>query len=288
MLGLGTRYAALVGCVLAMFINFVACGSQLYKLSLDGDTQVKSVDNRSNPAAPPDVTDPTSPHFGLNAPGGWVDLPIHFKVSNELTAAQKTGLLRAMRTWETAVGKPLFIFEGNDDRTGNSFPDLYSSLDDNVNGYYMDDNWQKTKKPTIVLATTIWNNFAGDTSKIDTADIRFNAQYYLMGDAFSTVRADNKDVVDMQTLATHELGHMLGLAHIEVDDPDSIMTPALYIGEGLANRRLSRGDLDRIQKIYGCTGDACDHDKVLAAIEVLNKANRQDSKPKVVEQDTAH
>ncbi len=284
MLGIGSKYAALVACVVTMFINFVACGSQLYKMSLDGDTAVKSTDAPSAAAQ-----DPNSPTYGLHATGGWVDLPIHFRVSTELTKEQQSGLLASMRLWETAVGRKLFIFEGSVDTTGDTFKDLYSSLNDNTNGYYMDDHWAKTGKPTMVLATTIWNNLPGDVSKIDQADIRFNSNYYLMGDSFTTQPVDSREIVDMQTLALHELGHMLGLAHINATvDSDSIMTASLYIGPGLANRRLSKGDVDRIQKIYGCKADACDHDKVLASIEKLNEDERAAGKKKVVEQDTAH
>jgi hypothetical protein len=36
------------------------------------------------------------------------------------------------------------------------------------------------------------------------------------------------------------------------------MNPSIMIGEGLANRYLSQGDVERIQKIYGCLGSACD------------------------------
>lgn len=283
MLGLGSKYAALFASVVAMFINFVACGSQLYKMSLDGDTQSKAAESVGEEA------DPSSPNYGLHATGGWVDLPVHFRVSSELSEDQQTGLFHAMHLWEAAVGKRLFVFEGAVDTTGDTFKDLYSSLGDNTNGYYMDDNWAKTGKKPIVLATTIWNNLPSDASKIDQADIRFNSEYYNMGDAFTAIPTDKREIVDMQTLALHELGHMLGLAHIKaVVDPDSIMAESLYIGQGLANRRLSNGDISRIQRIYGCEADACDHDKVLAAIDKLTKADHQVVKSNIVENDTAH
>ncbi|MDD9950929.1 MAG: hypothetical protein OXT67_05125, partial [Zetaproteobacteria bacterium] len=52
-----------------------------------------------------------------------------------------------------------------------------------------------------------------------------------------------------------------GLTHVSSEyDPDSIMNPTLFIGEGMANRYLSCGDIERIQLIYGCEGDACDQE----------------------------
>ena len=287
--GLGTRYTALIAVVVGMFINFVACGSQFYKSSLKDDTRTAT----SNDAA---ANDPTSPTFGLHSPGGWFKLPIHFQFSSELSASQKSGLVAAMHIWETAVGKPLFVLDGiQQGVTGDSFKDLYSSLQDDINGHYLDDNWAKTGKKNEVLATTIWNNERGDASKIQTADIRFNSDHYVIGDALAATIASegDREVVDMTTLATHELGHFLGLTHdppqpdLPVNDPYSIMNPSVYIGKGLANRRLSRGDLQRIQKIYGCAGDSCDIEKTLEKIDEMSRAETDAKDRAPTMQDTA-
>ena len=130
----------------------------------------------------------------------------------------------------------------------------------------------------VVLATTIWENAPDDPKKILTADIRYNHEFYTLGDSFELKPKDGKEVVDMQTLALHELGHLLGLSHmISSADPQSIMNPSLYIGEGLANRRLSRGDIQRAQKIYGCAGSACDLDKTLAELNKIELSQRRKS-----------
>jgi len=44
------------------------------------------------------------------------------------------------------------------------------------------------------------------------------------------------------------------------------MNPSIMIGEGLASRSVSVGDIKRIQKIYGCAGSACDVDATARAI----------------------
>lgn len=191
-----------------------------------------------------------------------------------MDAQQKAGLEAAMKTWEIAVGKQLFQFSGvHENVDGDSFPNLYSSLGDAINGNYLDKDWRKTGKPDVVLATTIWNNSPGDAAAIDTADIRFNVQDYVLGDSlrikgqYVESTGQYMDPVDMQTLALHELGHLLGLTHVSSDnDPVSIMNPYVYIGDGLTNRHLSEGDIERIQKIYGCLGAACD---VRRAIELV-------------------
>lgn len=209
-----------------------------------------------------------STYLSIHSPKGWAKLPIPYKFSASLTDEQKRGLISAMETWEKAVGKKLFEYSGDDSKTGDNFNDLYSSLDDRINGHYEDNDWSKTGKPENVLATAIWDNAAYDNQIIATADLRFNSQYYIIGDSFTLSATPEKEVVDMESLALHELGHLLGLSHVDAEkDPYSIMNPTLYIGEGLANRRISKGDIELIQKIYGCEGEACDIETLYTKLE---------------------
>jgi len=258
------KYGFVVASILFFFANFIACGSQFYQVTMKDDFDEEQLSQ--------EALDPDSQQYGIHALNGWHELPVSFRFGQNLTAAQQKALKDAMKSWEDAVGQTLFAYQGvHTGVTGDSFGDLYSSLDDRINGNYLDQNWQKTKKPTVVLATTIWNNLATDRSQIAGADIRFNDQNYLIGDSLYMAATDEKEIVDMESLALHELGHLLGLSHVDADvDPNSIMNPSLYIGEGLISRKISRGDILRIQKIYGCEELACDVDKVVESIE-LNK-----------------
>jgi len=255
------RYCALIAVSLFLFGGFIACGAQMYKVSLQNDIDPK-VAQRAN-------TNPKSPSYGIHAAGGWKQLPISFRIGNTMQKDQKNLLESAIKKWEWAVGKKLFKFDGVQNGVdGDSFPNLYSSLNDTINGNYLDFNWEKTGKPNEVLATTIWQNAPTDESYIDTSDIRYNTQLYLIGDSLKLTSDGTKEVVDMESLALHELGHLLGLAHVEEKvDSDSIMNPQLYIGEGLVTRKFSRGDLTRIQSIYGCIGKACDVDTMVEEME---------------------
>ena len=256
------KYLTVMWTIMIGFANFIACGSQLYQVSVEEDFDEKTA-IRSNP----DMNDPDADFYGIHATDGWRSLPIQYQFGEDLNEEQRMHLSAAMRIWETAVGRSLFKITGiHEGTSGDEFNDLYSSLDDKVNGHYLDDNWEKTKKPNHVLATTIWHN-GSNANVISTADIRFNNSSYIIGDSLINQATDDKEVVDMQSLALHELGHLLGLAHVSEEvDPISIMNPTLFIGEGLISRQLSEGDIERIQKIYGCHGDACDVGSVLEAL----------------------
>lgn len=258
---------------LIIFAHFVACGAKMYQVSLEGDTEGPSLGYEI-----PQSTDQITHHPGIHSPGGWKDIPIPIKYSTELNEDQRQGIFKAINTWELTVGKKLFETVGQDHKSGDNFDDLFSSLTDKTNGFYNNDNWATTGKNSGVLATAIWNNLGHDPFTIETADLRFNTQYYIIGDSLKLSADPDKDVVDMETLALHELGHLLGLSHVqESSDPYSIMNPTMFIGEGLTSRRVSKADIELIQKIYGCEGYACNIDGLFEKLE--NRAQATEDQP---------
>ena len=259
------KYFSVLCCVGLFFTNFVSCGLQFYKVSLQEDTVID---------APYDASDPNSEYYGIHATAGWQKLPISFYVGSNFenqfqldSNEEMQGLLRAIKTWEVAVGRKLFEFKGvHKNVEGDSFKDLYSSLEDSLDGYYLDENWEKVGKSEMVLATTIWQKGGHNHDAIATSDIRFNNDFYIFGDSLTLQYDDEnaREVVDMESLALHELGHLLGLAHVDEDvDAYSAMNPSMLIGHGLTARGVSKGDIERIQKIYSCQGYACNLDQVI-------------------------
>jgi hypothetical protein len=255
----------------AAFSNFISCGAQMYKAPMDAGGSGSELANGQA-----DFTNPDSPEFGLHAPQGWVKLPIVYTIENDINAQQLKALQEAIATWEMAVGKKLFTFETSvKNKPGSSFPDLASALDDRLNGHYDRPSWAKTGKKTEVLATTVWLNNDADYRVIDKADIHYNTEYYFITDAMTGQTMDEREIVDMQSLALHELGHLLGLAHVsDKIDSSSIMNPSMYIGQGLATRYLSEGDVERIRKVYGCVGSNCS-DNAATARQIMLTSDKQ-------------
>jgi hypothetical protein len=237
-------YFATMGLVATTLGGYVACGAQTYRVSVSDDLDGSS--HHASAAA--------SNLAGVHSSYGWKRrLPIHFRTSDAIPGPTVMEIRRAMHTWEAAVGRTLFVYDGGDARTGSSFSDLYAPLSDSVNGHYFDPNWSTaTKKPKTVLATAIWENDPRDQASIAKSDIRYNSEVYIFGDSLKEFSQGDRIIVDMESLALHELGHLLGLAHIETDeDRYSAMNPSLFIGEGMITRKISRGDVARIRSIYG-------------------------------------
>lgn len=255
------RFAVLWALLVAGFAQFVACGSQLYRVSMADDHE-PGTDGSGSRSESASRAGSTHGLHGVHSPSGWLQLPIEIRIDQSMTTAQVDGIVHAIGVWEWATGKDLFrVSRSGEARTGDSFPTLEASLTDIINGQYLHKQWKLTGKKPVTLATTVWRNLATELDAIETADIRYNSEEYLMGDSLALVAIDQRAVVDMWSLALHELGHLLGLTHISgSEDPYSVMNELLYIGEGLTTRRVSRGDVERIQSIYGCEGDACDID----------------------------
>jgi predicted Zn-dependent protease len=254
-------YLGLVTAVSTTLGGYVACGAQSYRVPIHGnDAQAPSRPNTGQSGMGASTVGLASGAnlVGVHSPSGWgKSLPIRFKVTDEMPLPVVEQLRKAMKSWELAIGKPLFVYDGVEKQRGSNFSDLYEPLNDNQNGHYFDFNWAlATGKPATVLATTIWENDARDAATIVKADIRYNAEFYLFGDAIKDYSEGKRTIVDMESLALHEVGHLLGLSHInEKEDRYSVMNPSLFIGEGMMTRRLSEGDITRIRSVYG-VGDA--------------------------------
>lgn len=246
-------YSCMMLAVSTLMGGYVACGAQTYRVSVHGD-EARDPSTPSHIQTSGDNMMGSANLLGIHSQDGWSRTgPILFYTSEEMPEPVVEHLRRAMATWEAAVGKQLFIYQGVEIQKGQDFDSLYAPLDDKINGHYFDYTWTlSTSKSPSVLATTLWENSPTDVGSIVKADIRYNAEFYIFGDALSEFSEGKRTIVDMESLALHELGHLLGLSHVSPqDDKYSVMNPSLFIGEGMMTRKLSSQDIIRIRQIYG-------------------------------------
>ena len=82
------------------------------------------------------------------------------------------------------------------------------------------------------------------TGELLEADIFFNSAF-----AWSTSAAGEAGRFDVETIALHEIGHILGLAHSNVNG--SVMFPS--VSSNFTKRALTQDDIDGVRSLYpGC------------------------------------
>ncbi len=199
------------------------------------------------------------PMDGIHAVNGWQQkLPIPYQIDHSLSISQKSQIKAAMNTWANALCMDfdeMFVkAEYNQVLSKNS--QLYSTLHDQIFTQYFDKDFTlNTLKDTEVLATAVWENSAQDLQTITAADIRYNTETYTFGDALNKREVKNSDpskiFVDLESVSLHEIGHILGLSHVDAyEDPFSIMAASSEVGPGKARRALSTQDILKARTIF--------------------------------------
>lgn len=125
----------------------------------------------------------------------------------------------------------------------------YSTEGPNVNVVLLqDDDFPYKGIDNTLGKTTV--TFDADTGEILDADIELNSAFNEL-----TV-SDTKVVYDLESIMTHELGHLLGLAHS--DDANATMNPAYDMGS-TGFRSLGTDDVSALCAVYPPTRTAsCD------------------------------
>jgi len=168
----------------------------------------------------------------------WNILPVSYIVNptnpEGLSDSFVTSTISASaETWDDSTSKELF-----NNAYGIDYSAAYGSLD-NKNaisfGAYSNSN--------VIAVTSIW--FNKKTKRIVEYDILFNT-FFDWGDADI-----NPSVMDLQNIATHELGHGVGLNDI-YNSACSAVTMYGYSSEGeTKGRTLEAPDITGLQKMYG-------------------------------------
>ena len=168
----------------------------------------------------------------------WGSLPVNYVINPTNTQELDpsfitTAISTSAETWDSHTSKELF----NDAFTVDSTA-TYGNQDF-VNaiqfGSYSNNG--------VIAVTSVWYNTI--TKKIIEFDQLYNT-YYTWGDATA-----NPSVMDLQNIATHELGHAVGLSDIYTSTC-SFVTMYGYSGYGdIEKRTLEQPDITGLQSMYG-------------------------------------
>lgn len=167
-------------------------------------------------------------------PEGYIVNPSGSNLANTFVAQ---AVDKSVAEWEQYGGPDIFAASSLDP----TYPYTGANFDDkNVVSFgpYSDDN--------AIAVTTVWGYFFGapSTREIIEWDMLFNDSYQF-GDA-----SVNESVMDLQNIATHELGHSAGMGDL-YGGTCSTQTMFGYSGYGeIIKRDLGNGDIKGIKKLY--------------------------------------
>lgn len=167
----------------------------------------------------------------------WASMPIEYRVntansqgltSDEVTAA----ITSSAKEWETAEDSEVtFNDAGATTEAATDYGD--------ANLIYFEDAWEFDA--SLLALTANWSN--ASTGEILGFDIRINAEDH----QWTTTGEDGKS--DLQNMLTHEIGHVLGLDHTDVDT-EAAMYGTAVTGE-VVKRDIKWDDQAGAAYLYG-------------------------------------
>nr|GLL49867.1 metalloendoproteinase 2-MMP-like [Ipomoea trifida] len=187
----------------------------------------------SGKSAPPPTTVHTVAHYSFfpgqpRWPAGTTELTYAFLPGNQLTATVKSVFTRAFERWSEVI--PITFTQ----------TEVYRSADIKI-GFYTGDHGDGEA-------------FDGSMGTLAHAFSPPSGHLHMDGDEdwvldgnFLNAPASILSAVDMESVAVHEIGHLLGLGHSSVED--SIMYPTL--GSATRKVELAQDDIQGIQVLYG-------------------------------------
>lgn len=159
----------------------------------------------------------------------------NFVISPELNA---TTIWNSGQEWDSHTSASLF---------GRYYVDSTANWDNSAPDGRNEFSIGNYPEPGVIAVTVIWGYFSGppQTREIREFDVLFDTDY-----GWGNVDVNGASVMDRQNIATHEIGHGVGLADLYNTCTEETMYG--YSGEGETKKRtLNAGDIAGLQKLYG-------------------------------------
>ena len=202
-----------------------------------------------------DATTTSDPFYGSESVSRWTQLPIEVYIDENFNEDQIYDILSAIETWNDTAGLNLLDYLGTRKRPEHNT--LSEQLSDTTIGIWAMSDWDKFKDNPVILGSADARDASGQSfnngaKNLTTGDVFLNLQHYNLVDAKDEAAnfdySSGKKYCDTESLALHEIGHLLGLPHTY--KVDAVMYPRVLIGPGLYNRDLSDYDVSSIKEKY--------------------------------------
>jgi hypothetical protein len=145
-----------------------------------------------------------------------------------------SALSAAASTWDGQINGPHRLTVQSDGTATGPSQDGVSEL-----------GWVRIVPKNVLAATWTW---VDQNNRITEADLFFNTSW--TWNVFSGCPTTATGKFDIQDIATHEMGHALGLSHYSDTDAQATMYPSAPSDE-LRKRTLTQGDIDALGVALG-------------------------------------
>ena len=181
----------------------------------------------------------------------WTDFPVRYFITNagvsQVTAQQLQGAVsRAFATWHAVENA----------ETSSQFVGFVQTLPVRADGASVLGFQDRPDQERTLAATTF--TIDETNGRILESDIFFNSAFL-----WSTADGGVADRFDLESIAVHEIGHLLGLSHSALGETElvaggrrvigaeSVMFPIAFGRGNTADRSLKADDIAGISDIYG-------------------------------------
>lgn len=153
--------------------------------------------------------------------------PVHFIISNSVPPEFDSTIQQAAQIWNGYLNTGLISVQRDDSIANGPGDDRYNMI------YWVTD-WPNDMAQEQARTSIRW-----DVSKLRDADIRVNATHYQF---FKEGAAPVSSQISLLSLMLHEMGHGVGLKHIE--DSSSVMQT--HLGSGMTREVPGKIDTDSL------------------------------------------
>lgn len=208
----------------------------------------------SSGAQAPFNSETTPVKWATSSLNGGLDVRISTDLTNSFVAADLDSsdhnpIEQMFKQWNSASSALTFFKVSAQTTTNKDYGNLDSYRNDGELGIYRSDSWLPGVS-SQALAVTQYVGFrrnAGTSSEyveLTHADIIINYRDY----NFSTDK-DSSTTYDLHSVILHELGHFIGLSHVNTYSTSSVMQP--YLGLFDSQRTITSYDKSSVQSLYG-------------------------------------